>query len=173
MGKRKEGKDPNAPKRPMYASLLYTSHIYRFSSLSLSIQMYMKWFETSTSIHNMCTSCIVTVRIDSRCFCACLVCRTAFFHYSNEHRDRVRKAHPDYKIGDVAKDLSRQYLSRPLLPPPSPIAPLHPTTSTLLCIIFLCKYYIFPKLIVLSNDPCDVLKMASSACRLHIVIAFI
>lgn len=34
---------------------------------------------------------------------------TAFFHYSNEHRDRVRKAHPQYKIGDIAKELSRQW----------------------------------------------------------------
>ena len=34
---------------------------------------------------------------------------SAFFWFCQEFRDGVRKLHPDWKVGDVAKDLARQW----------------------------------------------------------------
>ena len=36
-------------------------------------------------------------------------CRSAFFWYSADARSRVRAANPDFGVGDIAKELGRQW----------------------------------------------------------------
>lgn len=39
----------------------------------------------------------------------CLHCRSAFFVFCNEERPKVRAAHPEYTVGDVAKELGKRW----------------------------------------------------------------
>ena len=36
-------------------------------------------------------------------------CRSAFFWYSQDARSKVRAANPDFGVGDIAKELGRQW----------------------------------------------------------------
>ena len=36
-------------------------------------------------------------------------CRSAFFWYSQDARPKVRAANPDFGVGDIAKELGRQW----------------------------------------------------------------
>ena len=38
-----------------------------------------------------------------------LSCRSAFFWYSQDARSKVRAANPDFGVGDIAKELGRQW----------------------------------------------------------------
>ena len=42
-------------------------------------------------------------------FVTCLHFRSAFFHFSNEERSKVKAKNPDYTVGDVAKELGKRW----------------------------------------------------------------